>query len=50
MDDGYLKVEQSPALRGEVTLSGAKNAVLVTIASLILTTGKSVIAQCSHFS
>jgi UDP-N-acetylglucosamine 1-carboxyvinyltransferase len=41
--NGYLKVEQSPALRGEVELSGAKNAILVTIASLILTTGKSVL-------
>jgi len=43
MQNGYLKVEQSPASRGEVALSGAKNAVLVTIASLILTTGKSVL-------
>lgn len=43
MKDGYLKVEQSPALKGEVELYGAKNAVLVTIASLILTTGKSVL-------
>jgi UDP-N-acetylglucosamine 1-carboxyvinyltransferase len=42
-NNGYLKVEQSLALRGEVALSGAKNAVLVTIASLILTTGKSVL-------
>jgi len=41
--NGYLKVEQSPALKGEIELSGAKNAVLVTIASLILTTGKSVL-------
>jgi UDP-N-acetylglucosamine 1-carboxyvinyltransferase len=43
MQNGYLKVEQSPTLQGEVALSGAKNAVLVTIASLILTTGKSVL-------
>ncbi len=43
MHDGYLKVEQSPALKGEVRLTGAKNAVLVTIASLILTTGKSLL-------
>ena len=43
MNNGYLKVEQSPALQGEATLSGAKNAVLVTIASLILTSGKSVL-------
>lgn len=43
MENSYLKVEQSPALQGEARLSGAKNAVLVTIASLILTTGKSVL-------
>ncbi len=43
MHNGYLKVEQSSALQGEVALSGAKNAVLVTIASLILTSGKSVL-------
>ena len=43
MNDGYLKVEQSPALKGEVVLSGAKNAVLVTIASLVLTAGKSLL-------
>lgn len=43
MNNGYIKVEQSPALTGEVELVGAKNAVLVTIASLILTTGKSLL-------
>ncbi|HLW72578.1 MAG TPA: UDP-N-acetylglucosamine 1-carboxyvinyltransferase [Candidatus Babeliales bacterium] len=43
MKDGYIKVEQSPALMGEVELVGAKNAVLVTIASLVLTTGKSLL-------
>lgn len=43
MKDGHLKIEQSPALKGEVELVGAKNAVLVTIASLILTTGKSLL-------
>ncbi len=42
-NNGYLKVEQSPALTGEVLLSGAKNAVLVTIASLVLTKGKSIL-------
>ncbi|HLJ31862.1 MAG TPA: UDP-N-acetylglucosamine 1-carboxyvinyltransferase [Candidatus Babeliales bacterium] len=41
--NGYLKVEQSPALMGKVELSGAKNAVLVTIASLLLTSGKSIL-------
>lgn len=43
MQAGYIKVQQSPALSGEVELVGAKNAVLVTIASLILTTGKSLL-------
>jgi len=43
MSNDFLKVEQSPALKGEVELSGAKNAVLVTIASLILIAGKSVL-------
>lgn len=39
--DHYLKVKQSPKLSGEITLFGAKNAVLVIMASLLLTTGKS---------
>lgn len=43
MNDGYIKVEQSLPLCGEITLSGAKNAVLVIIASLLLTRGKSVL-------
>lgn len=43
MHNDYLKIEQSPALSGTVELSGAKNAVLVTIASLILTNGKSIL-------
>ncbi len=43
MHDGYLKVDQSGPLYGEVELSGAKNAVLVTISSLILTRGKSIL-------
>lgn len=40
---GYLQVEKSGPLQGEVELVGAKNAVLVTIASLILTKGTSVL-------
>lgn len=49
MHNDYLKVDsstgsgQSGALMGTMELSGAKNAVLVTIASLILTSGKSVL-------
>lgn len=37
----YVLVEQSQNLNGEVKLVGAKNAVLVIMASLILTCGKS---------
>lgn len=37
----YLVIEQSPVLKGEVVLEGAKNAVLVIMASLILTKGTS---------
>lgn len=49
MNDGYLKIDPSTSsgrsdrLMGTVELSGAKNAVLVTIASLILTKGKSIL-------
>ncbi|HLC06844.1 MAG TPA: UDP-N-acetylglucosamine 1-carboxyvinyltransferase [Candidatus Babeliales bacterium] len=55
-NDGYLRVDPSTGflrqaqderraggLSGTVELAGAKNAVLVTIASLVLTTGKSVL-------
>ena len=40
---GYLSLENAGPLRGQVMLAGAKNAVLVMIASLILTEGKSVV-------
>ena len=43
MTQGTILVKQSPALRGEVDLSGAKNAVLVTMLSLLLAPGKSVL-------
>jgi len=43
--DGYLKIEQSRFLGGEVPLVGAKNAVLVIMASLILTEGKSKLSN-----
>jgi len=43
MINGYLLVEKSEKLQGEASLYGAKNAVLVIMASLILTRGKSVI-------
>lgn len=38
-----ISIDQSLGLQGEVSLSGAKNAVLVIMASLILTEGKSVL-------
>lgn len=41
MSSNYLLVEQSNGLKGQVELSGAKNAVLVIMASLILAEGKS---------
>lgn len=41
MSNEYIVVEQSPGLHGQAQLSGAKNAVLVIMASLILTSGKS---------
>jgi UDP-N-acetylglucosamine 1-carboxyvinyltransferase len=41
MSDAHLIIEQSGPLKGTVPLNGAKNAVLVILASLILTEGKS---------
>lgn len=41
MTHEYIAIEQSPALQGSVGVEGAKNAVLVIMASLILTAGKS---------
>ena len=43
MSTGYVFVKQSGPLVGEVSLSGAKNAVLAIMASLLLTRGKSVL-------
>ncbi len=43
MSENYLFVKQSQKLHGSVQLAGAKNAVLVVIASLILTEGKSIL-------
>ena len=39
----YLQIEQSFKLDGQVSLYGAKNAVLVIMASLLLTNGKSIL-------
>lgn len=43
MTEDRIIVEPSPELRGTVDLAGAKNAVLVIMASLILTEGTSVL-------
>ena len=40
-DKAYIAIENSPAISGSMELIGAKNAVLVIIASLLLTRGKS---------
>ena len=45
MSNSYLLVEQSLGLSGQAHTHGAKNAVLVIIASLILTQGKSKLAN-----
>ncbi len=43
MDNAYFEVEQTLNLQGTTYLAGAKNAVLVIMASLILTNGKSIL-------
>lgn len=43
-----LVIEESPPLEGEVAISGAKNAVLVTIVSLLLTSGKSILRNVPY--
>lgn len=50
LDEPYLIVHESPHVSGEAELVGAKNAVLVMIASLLLTEGKSVLynVPCSY--
>ena len=45
MAEDHIIIEQSRALHGTVELAGAKNAVLVIMASLILTDGKSVLTN-----
>ncbi len=41
MANAYIQIEQSLQLQGEASLVGAKNAVLVIMASLLLVSGKS---------
>lgn len=43
MSSGYIYVKKSGPLQGKVSLDGAKNAVLVIMASLLLTSGKSIL-------
>lgn len=45
MSNAHIIVEQSLGLNGQAELVGAKNAVLVIIASLILTRGKSTLSN-----
>lgn len=45
MSNAHIIVEQSLGLQGQAELVGAKNAVLVIIASLILTRGKSTLTN-----
>lgn len=45
MSNMQLVIEQSPHIAGEVALVGAKNAVLVTMAALILTRGVSTLSN-----
>lgn len=43
MSSGYIYVKQSAPLQGTVSLDGAKNSVLAIMASLLVTSGKSVL-------
>lgn len=43
MPKEYLRIRQSPQLKGTINLLGAKNAVLPIMASLLLTSGKSTL-------
>ncbi|MBM17876.1 MAG: UDP-N-acetylglucosamine 1-carboxyvinyltransferase [Epsilonproteobacteria bacterium] len=50
MSTGHILVQKSMNLQGEVALSGAKNAVLAIMASLLLTSGKSVLKNVPAIS
>lgn len=45
MAESYLLAKHSPSLHGDVSLFGAKNATLPILASLILTSGKSILSN-----
>ena len=48
MSNEYISIETSPPLKGSASLVGAKNAVLVIMASLILTKGKNTLSNVPH--
>ena len=48
MPNAHIIIEQSLELQGEASLFGAKNAVLCSMASLILTKGKSKLKNVPH--
>lgn len=48
MNTSYLQVERSAPLQGKAELVGAKNAVLVIMASLLLTSGKSRLSNVPY--
>lgn len=50
MSSGYIFVKKSGPLQGEVSLDGAKNAALVIMASLLLTSGKSILRNIPALS
>lgn len=50
MSSGYIIAKQSGPLKGKVLLSGAKNAVLAIMSSLLLTSGKSVLRNVPGLS
>lgn len=50
MSSGYISVKKSGPLEGQVALSGAKNAILAIMASLLLTSGKSVLKNVPAIS
>ncbi len=50
MLNSHILVKKSPQINGVVEVSGAKNAVLVIISSLILTKGKSVLENVPNSS
>ena len=50
MEQEYILVKKSVPLTGEVLVSGAKNAALPILASLVLTSGVSVLKNVPHLT